>query len=111
MGAEHCGPYELIFCSVIIDTTAKKVYDKINPTSKKERRGDTMPLQIIRQDITKMPVDAIVNTTNEEMSGYRGVDLAVHTVAGPELDAECANLPLLGFLCHRFLITRNKTCV
>ena len=26
-----------------------------------------MPLQIIRQDITKMKVDAIVNTTNEEM--------------------------------------------
>ena len=29
-----------------------------------------MPLQIIRQDITKMQVDAIVNTTNEEMIGY-----------------------------------------
>ena len=55
-----------------------------------------MPLQIIRQDITKMPEDAIVNTTNEEMVGYSGVDLAVHTVAGPELDAECASLPLLG---------------
>ena len=33
-----------------------------------------MPLQIIRQDITKMKVDAIVNTTNEEMIGYSGVD-------------------------------------
>ena len=33
-----------------------------------------MPLQIIRQDITKMRVDAIVNTTNEEMVGYSGVD-------------------------------------
>ena len=29
-----------------------------------------MPLQIIRYDITKMRVDAIVNTTNEEMIGY-----------------------------------------
>ena len=45
-----------------------------------------MPLQIIRQDITKMKVDAIVNTTNEEMVGYSGVDYAVHTAAGPELD-------------------------
>ena len=51
-----------------------------------------MPLQIIRQDITKMRVDAIVNTTNEEMIGYSGVDLAVHTIAGPELDEECSKI-------------------
>jgi len=55
-----------------------------------------MPLQIVRHDITKMRVDAIVNTTNEEMKGYSGVDLAVHTVAGVELDAECAKLAPLG---------------
>ena len=55
-----------------------------------------MPLQIIRQDITKMKVDAIVNTTNEEMIGYSGVDLAVHTAAGAELDKLCEALPPLG---------------
>ena len=55
-----------------------------------------MPLQIIRQDITKMQVDAIVNTTNEEMVGYSGVDLAVHTLAGKELDEACAKLAPLG---------------
>ena len=55
-----------------------------------------MPLQIIRQDITKMHVDAIVNTTNEEMIGYSGVDLAVHTAAGKELDELCRSLPPLG---------------
>lgn len=55
-----------------------------------------MPLQIIRQDITKMKVDAIVNTTNEEMVGYSGVDLAVHTAAGPMLDEECAKIRPLG---------------
>ena len=55
-----------------------------------------MPLQIIRQDITKMHVDAIVNTTNEEMVGYSGVDLAVHEGAGPKLDAECAGIAPLG---------------
>ena len=55
-----------------------------------------MPLQIIRQDITKMSVDAIVNTTNEEMVGYSGVDRAVHEGAGPLLDAECAKLAPLG---------------
>ncbi len=55
-----------------------------------------MPLQIIRQDVTCMQVDAIVNTTNTEMVGYGGVDLAVHTAAGRELDAECARLAPLG---------------
>lgn len=55
-----------------------------------------MPLQIIRQDITKMKVDAIVNTTNEKMIGYSGVDELVHTIAGPEMDAECATLAPLG---------------
>lgn len=51
-----------------------------------------MPLQIIRQDITKMQVDAIVNTTNRKLIGYSGVDKAIHTIAGPEFDAECAGL-------------------
>ena len=62
-------------------------------------RGDAMPLQIIRQDITKMNVDAIVNTTNEEMVGYSGVDFAVHEGAGAELDKECAKIsPVSAFL-------------
>lgn len=55
-----------------------------------------MPLQIVRQDITKMQVDAIINTTNEEMVGYSGVDLAVHQGAGPLLELECAKLAPLG---------------
>ena len=40
-----------------------------------------------------MRVDAIVNATNEEMIGYSGV---IHTIAGAELDAECAKLAPLG---------------
>ncbi|MBE6687413.1 MAG: RNase III inhibitor [Ruminococcaceae bacterium] len=55
-----------------------------------------MPLQIVRQDITKMRVDAIVNTTNEEMVGYSGVDCAVHSAAGPKMDAECKKIAPLG---------------
>ena len=64
-----------------------------------------MSLQIIRQDITKMSVDAIVNTTNEEMVGYSGVDLAIHTIAGEELDAECARIAPLGL--GKAVITRG----
>ena len=55
-----------------------------------------MPLQIIRQDITKMRVDAIVNTTNEEMVGDSGIDCAVHKVTGAERDAECEKIAPLG---------------
>lgn len=51
-----------------------------------------MPLHIIRQDITKMQVDAVVNTTNSEMVGYSGVDYAVHKAAGPLLEVECKKL-------------------
>ena len=55
-----------------------------------------MPLQIIRQDITKMKVDAIVNTTNEHMIGFSGVDFAIHKAAGKELDKLCETLSPLG---------------
>lgn len=60
-----------------------------------------MPLQIIRQDITKCKVDAIVNTTNREMIGYSGVDLAIHRAAGPLLDKECERLAPLGLGCAK----------
>ena len=69
-----------------------------------------MPLQIIRQDITNLPVDAIVNTTNEEMIGYSGVDLAVHTVAGEELDAECARIAPLGLGQAKITSGYNLPC-
>jgi O-acetyl-ADP-ribose deacetylase (regulator of RNase III) len=55
-----------------------------------------MPLHIIREDITNLKVDAIVNTTNEEMVGYSGVDYAVHKKAGRLLDEECARIAPLG---------------
>lgn len=54
-----------------------------------------MPLQIIRNDITRMAVDAIVNPTNEKMLPDGGVDAAVHKAAGDALAAECQRL---GFL-------------
>lgn len=55
-----------------------------------------MPLQIVRQDITEMNVDAVVNTTNENMVAYSGVDRAIHRKAGPQLATECAAIAPLG---------------
>ncbi len=49
-----------------------------------------MPLQILRDDITTLEYDALVNPTNKKLKASGGVDSAVHYLAGEELEKACA---------------------